>query len=149
MKKKEKSIWRTPNVTARSHRAFLPSLSNVPNQLTPSSAITHRAEPFVFDPFPTFSFSVQYQPPGLWGERGDQARPLTQNLSSWNRWPPTLSFKWWQRKKKERERKGRRRKREGKGILLDIDEREAKEENGRRLEPCCSARRGALLSVKI
>lgn len=40
MKKKEKSIWRTPNVTARSHRAFLPSLSNVPNQLTPSSAIT-------------------------------------------------------------------------------------------------------------
>lgn len=53
-------------------------------------------------------------------------------------------------KKKEREReKGEKKKREGKGILLDIDEREAKEENGRRLEPCCSARRGALLSVKI
>lgn len=133
-KKKEKSIWRTPNVTAQFH----PTSPPLPLRLTPSSSADeppHRAEPFVFDPFPTFSFPVEYQrpPPGS---------PRWTGRPRKDRWPrishPGIDgcrHSLWSGDKEEKERGERERRRERNPSRYRCDEKRKvrpREENGRR-----------------
>lgn len=110
----------------------------LPLRLTPSSSADeppHRAEPFVFDPFPTFSFPVEYQrpPPGS---------PRWTGRPRKDRWPrishPGIDGRrhsLWSGDKEEKERGERERRRERNPSRYRCDEKRKvrpREENGRR-----------------
>lgn len=133
MKKKEKSIWRTPNVTARSHRAFLPS--NVPNQLTPSSAITRAStssgticiRPVSnFFLFRSISASGSLRWTGRPSKTVDPESLILESMAA-----DTLFQVVTKKKERERERKGRRRRGKGKeSFSISTNEKRKKKTDG-------------------
>lgn len=129
-KKKEKSIWRTPNVTAQFHPTCPPTNAVVRRRASTSSGT------ICIRPVSNFFLSrwISETASGVSEVNGEAKEgPLTQNLSSWNRWPPTLSLKRWQRGKGKGRERERRRERNPSRYRCDEKRKvRPREENGRR-----------------